>query len=251
MTEKDDATEFLQSLPVLEPGESFCFDCHPGVVCFNECCRDLNCILSPYDVLRLRSALELPSSKFLERFTRVEAAPDTGFPLVMLSMLDDERKTCPFVDENGCTVYSDRPGACRTYPLGRGAGIGSDGTVSEQYVVVREDHCKGFENDSSWTTDTWVSSQDINEYNTFNDLYLGLLTQWTATGGVLKPGQFQMASTLLYQLDTFLDLIKQKKWFERMSVASSRQKKILEDEKERLIFAIEWFLAIRSKKPAF
>ena len=34
-----------------------CFACHPKVPCFNECCRELDLALSPYDVLRLRRAL--------------------------------------------------------------------------------------------------------------------------------------------------------------------------------------------------
>lgn len=34
---------------------SLCFACHPQVPCFNECRRELDLALSPYDVLRLKS----------------------------------------------------------------------------------------------------------------------------------------------------------------------------------------------------
>ena len=45
----------------IEPVENggFRFACHPGVVCFTECCRDLKLLLTPYDVIRLKNRLGL------------------------------------------------------------------------------------------------------------------------------------------------------------------------------------------------
>ena len=51
------------------PDEVFRFACSPGVACFNACCRDLNQSLYPYDILRLKKRLKLPSGEFLERYT--------------------------------------------------------------------------------------------------------------------------------------------------------------------------------------
>ncbi|MFH0789406.1 MAG: YkgJ family cysteine cluster protein, partial [Pseudomonadota bacterium] len=50
-------------------GDSFSFACHPGVSCFTECCRDLNCVLTPYDLLRLKKSLGMTSSDLLDQFT--------------------------------------------------------------------------------------------------------------------------------------------------------------------------------------
>ena len=33
-------------------------------------------------------------------------------------MEEDERKTCKFVSTEGCTIYQDRPGACRAGSAG-------------------------------------------------------------------------------------------------------------------------------------
>ena len=109
----DASRELLDSLPELKPGETFCFDCNPDVPCFNRCCAELTLPLTPYDVLRLRHNLGLGSEDFLATFTTLRSFPDTGFPLPMLRMLDGPDEPCPFVTPAGCSVYEDRPGACR------------------------------------------------------------------------------------------------------------------------------------------
>ena len=69
--EKDASREFMENLPELEPGKTFCFACHPEVPCFNRCCAELTLPLTPYDVLRLRRHMNnMPSEAFLNDFTR-------------------------------------------------------------------------------------------------------------------------------------------------------------------------------------
>ncbi len=116
----DSTQEFLQSLPEVQPGESFWFACHPGVPCFNACCSDLTMPLTPYDVLRLRRGLkDMGSEQFFEEFANVGCYEDSGFPLLHLRMDDSPMRLCPFLTESGCGVYPHRSTACRTYPLGR------------------------------------------------------------------------------------------------------------------------------------
>jgi Fe-S-cluster containining protein len=38
--------------------------------------------------------------------------------MVKLSMGRDEGHRCPFVTDKGCSIYEDRPEACRLYPVG-------------------------------------------------------------------------------------------------------------------------------------
>ena len=128
----------------LTPDETFRFSCHPGVACFTDCCRQLDLALSPYDVLRLSTHLGLASSAFLDQYAVVEQAEGCAFPQVFLCMVDDGQASCPFVTPSGCSVYADRPGACRTYPLGRGAFTTSDGDRHEMHVLLTEPHCQGF-----------------------------------------------------------------------------------------------------------
>ena len=51
--------EILKEYPRLSEDSSFTFACHPGVPCFNDCCGDVNIFLTPYDILRLKQALNM------------------------------------------------------------------------------------------------------------------------------------------------------------------------------------------------
>ena len=94
----------------------FRFACRNTLPCFTQCCRDVNIYLTPYDVLRMRKALGMGSEEFLARHTRHFLAARTSIPVVQLAM-DPETLTCRFVTEEGCSIYADRPWACRMFPL--------------------------------------------------------------------------------------------------------------------------------------
>ena len=104
----------------LEKYQTFCFTCSPEVTCYNACCRNLNQVLTPYDVLCLRQFLNMSSSDFLSRYTEASTGPATGLPVVSLRFSDADDLACPFVTDAGCRVYPARPASCRTYPLARG-----------------------------------------------------------------------------------------------------------------------------------
>jgi len=73
--------EEIDKLPGIriEHGDSFCFRCHPEVECFNRCCRNLNLFLYPYDVLRLKQALEITSDAFLDQYVDIVMRPSNSF----------------------------------------------------------------------------------------------------------------------------------------------------------------------------
>ena len=53
-------------MAVIEPkrlnlNSTFKFKCHPNVKCFTKCCRGINIILTPYDIVRLKNRLGLSS----------------------------------------------------------------------------------------------------------------------------------------------------------------------------------------------
>ncbi len=184
--------------------ETFRFSCHPGVPCFTECCRQLDLALSPYDVLRLRRGLGITAAEFLDRYTVVEKGEEDFFPTVFLAMIDDGRAACPFVTDNGCSVYRDRPGACRTYPVGRGAYLDANARPAELFVLLSEPHCRGFEAGPEISVEDWVDDQELAIYNEFNDLLMPLLHHQRIKEG-FRPDDRQQARFLdvLYNLDDF------------------------------------------------
>ncbi len=183
----------------------FCFACSPAVPCFNACCRDLNQFLTPYDILRLKNGLDLSSGEFLARFTGLHTGPQSGLPVVTLKPADARERTCPFVTSDGCRVYENRPSSCRIYPLVRAVSRNrKTGELTEQFWLLREPHCRGFEAGDSRSVKQWIIQQGAAVYNSFNDRMLEIVSlNNQRRSGVLDGGARQLFFTALYDLDHF------------------------------------------------
>ena len=132
--------QIMSDYPRLGPDDTFKFSCHPGVSCFNHCCHDVNIFLSPYDVLRVRKRLGMGSAEFLQKHTLMPVQKDMKTPVVVLKMNDDDEKTCPFLEDRGCGVYTDRPWPCRMYPLGLAAQKDTaDGWRGDRFYFLLEE----------------------------------------------------------------------------------------------------------------
>ncbi|MBA3038067.1 MAG: YkgJ family cysteine cluster protein [Desulfobacterium sp.] len=189
----------------LFPGDKFRFTCKSSLSCFNECCRDLNQFLYPYDILRLKNNLGLSSGMFLEQYTNFHTGPETGLPVVSLKTDNDLELKCPFVTPSGCKVYKDRPSSCRTYPLSRLISRSREtGRLSEYHMLFREPHCLGFDNGKEQTAHEWIKDQDIELYNEMNDMMMEIISLKNQN----MPGELDIKSSYmfrmaLYDLDAF------------------------------------------------
>lgn len=183
----------------------FTFGCTPEVICFNECCRDLNQFLTPYDVLRLKKALGLSSHRFLAAYTRRHLGPGSGLPVVTLIPGDPDRLTCPFLSPSGCRVYPDRPSSCRTYPLVRLVRMPRDtGDRLEEYRLLREPHCRGFDAQRRQTVGEWLGGQGLAPYHAENDRLLEVISlKARLSSKALPPSLADPVYTALYDLDAF------------------------------------------------
>jgi uncharacterized protein len=182
---------------------SFRFRCSPHVACFNDCCRDLNQFLTPYDVLRLKNRIGLPSYLFLTRYTRRHIGPGSGLPIVTLIPGDPDRLTCPFVTPAGCRVYPDRPSSCRTYPVVRVLRRPRDASgTREEFGLLREPHCRGFDATRRQTVRNWLSGQGLREYNAENDRLLAVISlKARLSSKSLPPSLAEEVYTAFYDLD--------------------------------------------------
>lgn len=222
--------------------ERFRFACSPEVPCFNECCRDLNQFLTPYDIWRLKNRLGLSSGAFLADYTTESVGPETGLPVVSLRMLPEADWVCPFVSDAGCTVYSDRPTSCRTYPLARAIRRSRDnGVVTEHFALMREPHCRGFEEAATQSVREWITDQEVAVFNQFNDLLIALIgLKNQKIPGPLDLRQRQIFRLGLYDLDAFREHLKQKGAPDGMGYADSDLAAVLEDELDLLRFGHDW-----------
>ncbi|MBW2450147.1 MAG: YkgJ family cysteine cluster protein [Deltaproteobacteria bacterium] len=222
--------------------ESFHFSCSPDVPCFNECCRDLNQFLTPYDILRLKNHLKLSSGKFLRKYTSQHTGPESGLPIITLKPIDPYKLICPFVTDTGCRVYENRPSSCRTYPLMRAVTRSrSTGEMTPQFMVLRESHCLGFEEGKTRTLRQWIDEQGLAVYNENNDK----LMQIISLKNRLIQGPLDMKSshhfyTALYDLDDFRLQIQNNGLLDNFDVNSNIMDAALENDVALLDLALIW-----------
>jgi Fe-S-cluster containining protein len=181
------------------------FVCGPGNACFNDCCRDLNQVLTPYDVLRLKNHLQMPSRTFLQTYATRRLGPASGLPLVTFKFDSSAGYACPFVTATGCSVYPDRPASCRLYPLARAISRSRDsGEINEYYAFIREDHCKGVEEGSPQSVGQWLAGQEVGPHNRNNDKLMELIhLKNSILPGPLTRDQSNAVFLALYDLDEF------------------------------------------------
>ena len=233
-----------QPFPPLEPSQPFTFACHPGVTCFTECCRELDLALTPYDALRLKRHLHISSGQFLDQYVIIEWEASQLFPTCYLTMVDDGRASCVFVAEGGCTVYGDRPGSCRAYPIGRGAARGQNGAAQQSLVLVQEPHCRGFEQTATQTVAAYLHGQGLEEYNRFNDALLPLLQHASIQAGNFRPTRRQLDQYILalYDLDQFRrDMVEGRIALNR-PMNPAQLSGIAGNDEELLLLGIRWLM---------
>lgn len=157
------------------------FRCRKGISCFNACCRQADITLTPYDIIRLKQRLGITSGEFLENHTVPFEMDADKVPGV--KMRTDDAGACLFMTDEGCSVYEDRPTSCRYYPLGHLAMRSKDSPDDEaQYVLVRETHCKGHEEDRTIRIKDYLVEQDIPMYREMNREWLQLVLKKKSAG---------------------------------------------------------------------
>lgn len=226
----------------LSVNDTFLFSCSKKMPCFNECCRDLNQFLTPYDILRLKHRLNLSSGLFLERYTTQQSGPETGLPIITLKPDDYRKLKCPFVTSSGCSVYQDRPSSCRTYPLVRIASRSREiNKITVQYILLKEPHCLGFEQRRTWTIREWIKDQDVAFYNEMNDMLLEII----GLKNRLIPGPLDIKSRFafhmaLYDIDTFRSHIFEQNILDNWDLDQKTLDTLKNDDVELLKLGHQW-----------
>lgn len=222
----------------VEQDQQFNFACHPGVPCFTECCRELDLALTPYDVLRLKKRLQIQSGIFLEQYVIIEWDERLVFPQCYLTMVDDGRASCIFVSSEGCTVYEDRPGACRAYPVGRGV---SKQDAQEHFVLVEESHCKGFNEPTSQTPQHYLREQGLDDYSRHNDAMAAILQNEKIQRG-FRPNRQQLDKFImaLYNLDLFRQEMSDGRIAMNRPLSPAELQGLAGNEEQLLFLGINW-----------
>jgi Fe-S-cluster containining protein len=235
----------------------FRFACHSGLICYRNCCRRQNLFLYPYDVIRLKTRLGIDSEEFLNRHAGLVKGHNPFFPSVMLQMAANQERTCPFLGSEGCTVYEDRPSACRTYPLERGVErVPRSSRLEEHYFLVRHIYCRGHEQEQEWSVKEWVQDQQISPFNLMDDLWaemdaLFATNPWPEEGAA-GPRQ-QLAFLVCYNIDGFRRYVRDFNLLAQFRLDRQQLQAIETGDEELLRFGFNWlklmFAGIPTLKP--
>ena len=233
--------------------DKFQFKCHKGLSCFTECCRGINIILTPYDVVRLKNRLGLPSDQFLALYTEPHLLEKTDLPVVTLKLLDDERQSCPFVRDDGCIIYEDRPTTCRYYPLGVASLSHREEDLPPDsegfFFFINEPHCRGFEEPTEWTVAAWRRDQGVDVHDDINAEWTDLLVRKRSFPPNIRLTEEakKMFFMVSYDIDRFRRFVFESSFLNRYPVDAATRQAIAEDEVALLQFGFRWLKSLLFK----
>jgi Fe-S-cluster containining protein len=235
--------EILRGKRRISEGDAFPFSCFPGIPCFNRCCADVNIVLTPVDVLGLARHLGVTTTEFLEQYCLHPITKDLSLPVVVLRMNDDPGKTCRFVGEEGCTVYAERPWACRMYPVGMAIPPARAGVDPEPlFFLFEDDFCQGAHHEPRrWTVAEWRANQGVPDREALEEGFREIVSHpWFIGGRQLDPRRTEMFHMACYDLDRFRRFVFESSFLRRFELEPALAERIRDDDRELLRFAFRW-----------
>lgn len=227
----------------LGPEERFRFRCHKGIPCFNKCCENTDILLTPYDIVRLKNRLDVSSRELLDRYTRDCELDAHGTPALKLGHKEGSQ-ACVFLGPEGCTVYEDRPAACRYYALGLMSMRRKDSSTDEDsYFVVKEDHCLGHLEPHEQTVGEYRSEQGVDRYDEANREWRRIILKKRSTGPTVgRPSQhsFELFFLASYDLDGFRAFVASEGFRRVFELPDQECARLLADEEALLQFAFRY-----------
>lgn len=219
------------------------FNCRKGISCFNECCMNIDFTLTPYDVLRLSRRLGLTTTQFLTLFTTQYDLDAHGMPGLKMKPIEGGT-ACQFVTEEGCSVYEDRPTACRYYALGTmGMRRKGEGRLEDVYFIVKEPHCKGHDEPRTLTVREYRREQKVEHYDEMNRDWLDIIVKKRSAGPTVgKPSErsFQLFYLASYDLDGFRAFTQSDSFSAMFDLTADERRALDEDDEALLAFAMRF-----------
>mgnify|MGYP001287902100 CR=1 FL=1 len=219
------------------------FSCHKGISCFNACCKNIDITLTPYDILRLKRRLDVTSGEFLREYTEPYEMEKEGIAGVKFKPIDNGT-ACRFMRDEGCSVYEDRPTACRYYPVALISMRRQDEyTDTNSYALIKEAHCKGHFEDRSLTIDEYRKEQGLDEYDTLARGWRQLVLKKKSSGPTVgKPSKRSLLLFFMacYDLDRFREFVISAPFNDTYDISDETRNKILNDETELMLFAFDF-----------
>jgi Fe-S-cluster containining protein len=152
----------------------------------------------------------------------------------VLKMMEDERKSCPFVTPDGCSIHEDRPWSCRMYP------VFPVSSKEGEFLIEEKTPCLGFKEKKQWTIEEWKNDQGINTYDKMSELYKEVTFHDYFKSNKLDSGRAKLLYTACYDLNEFRRFLFETRFFDIYDIEKEVIEKIKEDEEELLSFGYRW-----------
>jgi uncharacterized protein len=135
-----------------------------------------------YEILRLARRLDMTTTEFIERHTEASGT--------VLRMQADNNRACIFLDQQGCSVHTDRPLACRLYPLAR--WIDADGQESFGHLTPHPE-TEGIYGTSATLAD-YLEKQGVAPFFEMGDRYGAIYQRMVDVLESLEPDELDRRS---------------------------------------------------------
>ena len=219
------------------------FSCHKGIACWNACCSNIDISLTPYDVLRMKTRLGISSTKFLKDYTVPYEFDKDSIAGVKLRPVE-EGTACRFMKPEGCDIYSDRPTACRYYPVALLSMRRQHEYVDrDSYAIVREEHCKGHAVKRRITIADYRREQGLEEYDELARGWRQLVLKKKSSGPTIgKPTlrSRQLFFMACYDIDRFREFVSAEAFNTLFDLPQEEKAALLADDVALLQFAFRF-----------
>lgn len=219
------------------------FQCSKGIACWNKCCSNIDISLTPYDILRLKNRFDMVSGLFLQKYTVPYEMDKNSIAGVKLRPVENGT-ACQFMTPEGCSVYEDRPTACRYYPIALLSMRKQDEYVdSEAYALVQEEHCLGHNEPREITVGDYRKEQGLADYDALARGWRQLILKKQSSGptiGAPSKRSLELFFMVCYDLDRFSSFVASDGFNELYDVGAEEMKKILSDDTELMLFGFRF-----------
>ena len=219
------------------------FQCRKGIACWNACCSNIDISLTPYDILRLKRRFETSSGEFLQRYTVPYELEQNSIAGVKLRPVENGT-ACQFMTPHGCSVYEDRPTACRYYPVALLSLRRQDeSTDRASYALVEEPHCLGHQEPRRISVADYRKEQGLEAYDDLARGWRQLILKKKSSGpSIGKPSKrsLELFFMVCYDLDRFSQFVASEGFSEIYDLPAQELKDILCDDNELLQFGFRF-----------
>ena len=228
---------------LLEGTTTIQFQCRKGIDCWNACCSNIDISLTPVDILRLSRRLDISTTEFLVQYTFPYELEPNGIAGVKFKPVENG-SACQFMRPEGCDVYTDRPTACRYYPVALLSMRRSDEyTDRNAYALVKEAHCHGHSEPRQISIEEYRQEQGVVEYDELGRGWRQLVLKKKSSGptiGAPSKRSLQLWFMACYDLDRFRDFVASTAFNEVYDIPWNEMQKILSTDTELMLFAFQF-----------